>query len=868
MDSNQTPISQISVALYSGDPCRNYQYVKSVQTDTSGNYTIDNITNGKYYLKAQNQGQNYVNKWWNDGGGSYKCKEASLINVYMPDPISNVNFTLNRGGIVTGTVYKESGAPVTDSIQVQVYYSTETSICENREWINSSNTNSSDGTYSIPGIPAGEKCYIGTRADTKPYADEWWASSASSYFCADAQYVMLQSEETSTGKNFQLSAGGKISGRVVLKSNDYDLTDVTVRFSNDANNGDGKDTKTASNGTFTFSNIPPGPAEIEVIPGTSSKLVNFRRQFWVNENENKFIGTIKLISGAKVYGYVKNTSDAGIPDFHLSGGNKYRGVSGDTYNDNGGALDGYFEVRLPVDKFSMGHDEGDSDPYRMMPIEFQVNSLTEDVNLGNLTAYDPNNAGRIVGMVNTNALSHSGKTYVGGFKSNWEPTPDIWGGWSPAGGTQSFDINGNYELYVPPGQDVNVGLIFFTQDKYRKESVTIINSIPNVFTTSGQTTSVDPLNYTSEGVTLQGVVENRAGRRIFNSNILLYNQPGDKFAGFGTTGYDGKFIFYNVQPGTYRIAVSSYDYDTVWTQDFDISSQNITLPIIHAGLRSKLAVDFGSTGLWTYDNCNWTKIYGSQVAALIAYGKTIIAKFNDGYLYIYDNNNQNWINIVNTLSEDMIIADSYLYVDFGSNGVHKYIPDSNKWNRVSTGNPSKLVSYSEKLVGKFGDYLYEYDGITWTKIATTLSEDMIGLGSNLFVDFGTQGVYRLNSGKWTRIATNNPTELKSYGSKLVGKFSGYLYEFDGSTWTKIATTPSEDMIGIGSALYVDFGTQGVHRFKDGKWFRVATNNPTSLQTYNNKLVGRFSGYLYEYDPSTNLWTRIATTPSDKMIGIE
>ncbi|MBF0117705.1 MAG: right-handed parallel beta-helix repeat-containing protein [Desulfobacterales bacterium] len=204
-----------------------------------------------------------------------------------------------------------------------------------------------------------------------------------------------------------------------------------------------------------------------------------------------------------------------------------------------------------------------------------------------------------------------------------------------------------------------------------------------------------------------------------------------------------------------------------------------------------------------------------------------------------------------------------LCVDFGSLGLWVY--NGTKWIQIAKNNPYvlKTYSYDEKIVGKFSDHLYEYDGKVWTKIATTLSEDMIGVGSNLYVDFGTNGVYKYD-GKWTKVTTSNPTAFATYDDKLIGKFSGYLYEYDGNVWTKIATTPSESMIGIDSELYVDFGDKGVYKYNK-TWTQVAKNNPANITSYNSKLVGKFSGQLYEYDGQ--IWTKIATTLSEDMIGI-
>jgi Zn-dependent metalloprotease len=133
--------------------------------------------------------------------------------------------------------------------------------------------------------------------------------------------------------------------------------------------------------------------------------------------------------------------------------------------------------------------------------------------------------------------------------------------------------------------------------------------------------------------------------------------------------------------------------------------------------------------------------------------------------------------------------------------------------------------------------------------------------SSLAVDFGGLGLWQYDGG-WSSIGTGNPSLLGAYSNKAVVEFSSGLYEYDGS-WTKIASSDSEDVVGVGTDLYVDFGTLGLWKY-DGTWTKVATSNPSALGAYANKLVVEFSTGLYEYDGS---WTKIASSDCEHMAGI-
>ncbi|MBF0118385.1 MAG: hypothetical protein HQK79_06075 [Desulfobacterales bacterium] len=275
--------------------------------------------------------------------------------------------------------------------------------------------------------------------------------------------------------------------------------------------------------------------------------------------------------------------------------------------------------------------------------------------------------------------------------------------------------------------------------------------------------------------------------------------------------------------------------------------------------KGQLAVDFGEKGVFIY-NGKWVNITKSNPMAMGIYndGEKFLGKFSNN-LYEYDGSK--WTRIATTLLDEMINIGPGLYVDFGTSGLYKYY---NGWSQIAKNNPDYLSKYNGKLVAKFSGQLYEFVGNKWNKIATTPSEDMIGIASDLYVDFGASGLYRYNK-DWSQIAKNNPERLSKYNGKLVAKFSGQLYEYVGNKWNRIATTLSENMIDIGSELYVDFGSQGLYKY-NGKWIQIAKSNPLALSQYNGKIVAKFSDGLYEYDGGK--WLRIATTPSEDMIGVK
>jgi len=81
-----TPVTdaEIQVGVISGDPCGGHNWVASAYTD-NGAYTITDVPDGDYYLKATNdQASNWLEEWWTGNGhdpSDPDCRGAFSINI-------------------------------------------------------------------------------------------------------------------------------------------------------------------------------------------------------------------------------------------------------------------------------------------------------------------------------------------------------------------------------------------------------------------------------------------------------------------------------------------------------------------------------------------------------------------------------------------------------------------------------------------------------------------------------------------------------------------------------------------------------------------------------------------------------------------
>jgi hypothetical protein len=185
-----------------------------------------------------------------------------------------------------------------------------------------------------------------------------------------------------------------------------------------------------------------------------------------------------------------------------------------------------------------------------------------------------------------------------------------------------------------------------------------------------------------------------------------------------------------------------------------------------------------------------------------------------------------------------------LSVDYGTTGLYTY--DGTTWDRINSLDPAGLGAYNGKLVANFpGMGLYEYDGTAWQRINTNDgAENMVAVGSILYVDFGAIGLYRYDGSSWSRIVRLDASALASFDGKLAVNFPGRgLYAYDGG-WSRITNNDTaETMIGLGSLLYVEF-SKGLYEYNGTRFRRLTRLEVSSLATYDGKLAVNFPGRGY------------------------
>lgn len=208
-NAGATPVENIRIQAFLGT-CHDY-YVAEGFTDASGVYTLTNLPAGDIYLWAcpQCDGQGYyLNHYWNNSpGGTLNCDEQLAVATTAGAQTSGIDFTLQEGGKVVGTVTSEVPDPI-ENVDITVF----NGVC----WSSSMAFQSTDalGAYEAV-VPIGDYYVwaVPYSVTSDMYACEWWTASGGTTACAQAEPVtVLQAQDTTA--DFVLSQGGTLSGHV------------------------------------------------------------------------------------------------------------------------------------------------------------------------------------------------------------------------------------------------------------------------------------------------------------------------------------------------------------------------------------------------------------------------------------------------------------------------------------------------------------------------------------------------------------------------------------------------------------------------------------------------------------------------------
>lgn len=305
------PAPGVMVGLRRSNGMSPFDQLSRAITDQDGAYRITNVAAGSYYVLPSTPA--YV---WRD-----MTNNPQTITVGEDENVEGVDYTLVRGGVITGKVTDADGRPVIQ-IQVNIFNADLLNQQQQTRQMYPVNTGMTDdrGVYRIFGLPAGKYKVAAGRGDEFPGTFNPQPRTYKQVFHPDvsdvAQAKIIEVSEASEAKDVDISLGRtlqtfSVSGHVINSENGLPVPNV--RFGLTRINGDqpefvNSSIASDSRGDFVVEGLLAGKYALNQYPNEGSDLRLDTTGFDVVDEDLTDL-PIKLVKGGSISGVVVLDSD-------------------------------------------------------------------------------------------------------------------------------------------------------------------------------------------------------------------------------------------------------------------------------------------------------------------------------------------------------------------------------------------------------------------------------------------------------------------------------------------------------------------------------------------------------------------------------
>ncbi|MFN8564795.1 MAG: hypothetical protein U0703_24950 [Anaerolineae bacterium] len=249
-----------------------------------GSYTFQGVTAGTYRIRAE--GDNYAMEFYHEAGAMGDNADPVVVVNGVDTP--NIDFTLDPGGTISGTVYAADGVTPLANQVVNVLGA----------WVGT--CSDANGHYTLRGLPLNVPLKPNTSGDNwcggaQNYREEWWQESVNE---AGATPIILTTATPDvSGIDFTLEPGGSISGHVYASDGVTPLANVNVDTDFF---GYGFGACTAADGSFTISRLPLN-TNFKISAGGNIGCGNpgsYVREFWQETPDWNLAAMLSLPDGS------------------------------------------------------------------------------------------------------------------------------------------------------------------------------------------------------------------------------------------------------------------------------------------------------------------------------------------------------------------------------------------------------------------------------------------------------------------------------------------------------------------------------------------------------------------------------------------
>ena len=244
-------------------------------SQADGSYRIAGLAPGTYRVRANNHGHpSYVSKWYVN---TYDWEQANTIVVSAGQTTAGIDFKLEAAGAISGHVFKADGVSVITDVTISVHAS---GVSPNSSSLGTGVSADRRQLHHLrPTRQARTKCQ-GNNNGAAGYVIEYY-NDKHTWDLADT--VDVSAGQTTPGIDFNLEAGGAISGHVFKADGVSVITDVTISV-----HADGVSSGSSSRGTwvsqtdgsYTISGLAPGTYKVQ---GNNNRIGGYISEYYNNK---------------------------------------------------------------------------------------------------------------------------------------------------------------------------------------------------------------------------------------------------------------------------------------------------------------------------------------------------------------------------------------------------------------------------------------------------------------------------------------------------------------------------------------------------------------------------------------------------------
>jgi protocatechuate 3,4-dioxygenase beta subunit len=256
------------------------------RTDMDGKFSMEYqpLQVGDYYFRVPSDRWGTKGKYlcqYYDGASSWR--DAVLVEVEKGKTLNNIDFYLERGATLSGTVTCEGKPVVEDSVEITVY-----DAHKRRSEIEFRTVTDSTGRYTITGVPP-RNCKV--HVNPRHYIGICYGQTER--FDSASVIAVRNAKDIVSDIDVSVRRGGKISGHAFLETTKEPVPNIIVRCIG------GASFTTDSNGYFEFAGLDTGEYTLmtNVRYRTESSYAN---QYYKSAATREEADLIEIIPGQEI----------------------------------------------------------------------------------------------------------------------------------------------------------------------------------------------------------------------------------------------------------------------------------------------------------------------------------------------------------------------------------------------------------------------------------------------------------------------------------------------------------------------------------------------------------------------------------------